>query len=106
MAVVAGGTGEIGEGVVRAFLSNGYRVYVPERQPGNADRLKANCADRAEQLVTLTADLGFADQVQQFAHAVVELAEEPCELTERRRTDLHVVVRLLARAPEGLAQAL
>lgn len=74
VAVVAGGTGEIGEGVVRAFLSNGYRVYVPERQPGNADRLKANCADRAEQLVTLTADLGFADQVQQFAHTVAEQA--------------------------------
>lgn len=74
VAIVAGGTGEIGEGVVRAFLSNGYHVYVPERRSGNADRLKAYCADRGEQLVTVTADLGHADQVRAFADTVVERA--------------------------------
>lgn len=71
-AIVAGGTGEIGEGVVRAFLSKDYQVYVPERRPGNADRLKAYCADRAEHLITIPADLGHTDQVSAFADTVME----------------------------------
>ena len=66
-ATAAGGTGEIGEGVVRAFLSSDYQVYVPERRPGNADRLRAYCADRAEHLITIPADLEHTDQVRAFA---------------------------------------
>jgi 3-oxoacyl-[acyl-carrier protein] reductase len=39
VAVVAGGTGSIGEGVVKALLEAGYLVYVPVRKNDKIDRL-------------------------------------------------------------------
>ena len=56
-AVVAGGTGGIGEGVVQAFLSAGYCVYVPVREKDPSERLKAFVHNPAG-LRFLPADLG------------------------------------------------
>lgn len=39
-AVVAGGTGSIGEGIVKALLDAGFVVYVPFRQHDRTERLK------------------------------------------------------------------
>lgn len=38
--VVAGGTGSVGEGIVRSFLRVGARVVVPSRSPHNVERLR------------------------------------------------------------------
>jgi NAD(P)-dependent dehydrogenase (short-subunit alcohol dehydrogenase family) len=55
-AVVAGGTGGIGEGVVMALLNDGYRVYVPVRDTDPSERLKEYVGD-PENLRFLPADL-------------------------------------------------
>lgn len=57
-AVVAGGTGEVGEGVVRAFLGAGARVVVPSRSERRLDALREALGDPGDALVTLAADVG------------------------------------------------
>jgi uncharacterized protein YbjT (DUF2867 family) len=39
-ALVAGGAGEVGEGIVRAFLAGGARVVVPSRSAAKLDALR------------------------------------------------------------------
>ncbi len=55
-AVVAGGTGGIGEGVVKALLNDGYLVYVPVRDKDPTERLKEFVGDFGN-LRFLPADL-------------------------------------------------
>lgn len=45
IAVVAGGAGGVGEGIVRALLKNGATVVVPSRTKYKLDRLKEYTAD-------------------------------------------------------------
>lgn len=45
IAVVPGGTGGVGEGIVRALLKNGYTVVVPTRTTSKAEQLQAYVAD-------------------------------------------------------------
>lgn len=40
VAIVAGGTGEVGEGIVRSLLKEGIVVVVPSRSPAKGERLK------------------------------------------------------------------
>ncbi|TVR90845.1 MAG: SDR family NAD(P)-dependent oxidoreductase, partial [Spirochaetaceae bacterium] len=47
VAVVAGGSGGIGEGVVQSLLKAGYRVYIPTRPGDHAERLKAYVGEAA-----------------------------------------------------------
>jgi len=70
IAVVAGGSGGIGEGVVHALLKAGYRVYVPTRPGDHSDRLKAYVG-RAADLVTIPADLCNEQAVAGMRDAVV-----------------------------------
>lgn len=56
VAVVAGGTGSIGEGVVKALLGRGYTVYVPVREKDHSDRLK-RYVDHSPELHLFPADL-------------------------------------------------
>ncbi len=56
VAVVAGGTGGIGEGVVKALVEEHYIVYVPVREIDRADRLKGYVND-SERLRFIPADL-------------------------------------------------
>jgi NAD(P)-dependent dehydrogenase (short-subunit alcohol dehydrogenase family) len=44
-AVVAGGTGGIGEGLVQALIAGGYEAYVPVRDIDQTERLKDYLAD-------------------------------------------------------------
>lgn len=75
--LVAGGTGGVGEAIVRALLGAGHRVIVPSRSPERLERLRRD-AERAPDhdpaaLVTLTGEIGTIDG----AHAVRRrLAEE------------------------------
>lgn len=57
VAVVAGGAGAVGEGVVRALLTAGARVVVPSRQRERLDAL-AERSGRPRGLVGLVGDVG------------------------------------------------
>lgn len=62
--LVAGGTGGVGEAIVRALLDSGYHVIVPSRSHPRLDRLRRDVAqepERSARLVTFTGDIGAAD---------------------------------------------
>ena len=59
--LVAGGTGGVGEGIVRALLDAGHRVIVPSRSEARLDRLRRDVAggpERSGRLVTFTGEIG------------------------------------------------
>lgn len=70
VAVVAGGSGGIGEGVVLALLKAEYRVYVPTRPGDHSERLKAYVGHAAD-LITIPADLCDEQAVVAMRDAVV-----------------------------------
>ena len=59
--LVAGGTGGVGEAIVRALLAAGHRAIVPSRDGARLERLRADAArDPAgdAELITLTGEIG------------------------------------------------
>lgn len=62
IAVVAGGSGGIGEGIVSALLEAEYRVYVPTRPGDHSERLRAY-VDNSPELRVVPADLCDASAV-------------------------------------------
>jgi NAD(P)-dependent dehydrogenase (short-subunit alcohol dehydrogenase family) len=57
--VVAGGTGGVGEGIVRTLLQAGARVLVPSRSEERLRALETHCEEVASgELLTLAGDLG------------------------------------------------
>lgn len=59
IAVIAGGTGTVGEGIVRAFLRSGAHVVVPSRSQQAIDRLCGYLAGEAlQRLTSLVGNLG------------------------------------------------
>jgi len=59
-ALVLGGAGEVGEGIVRQMLTQGARVAVPSRSPERLKLLRRRLA-AGDHLVTLAADVLDAD---------------------------------------------
>lgn len=69
VAVVAGGAGGVGEGIVEGFLDAGATVIVPSR---SADRLAALSARLpSPRLVKLETDIGVVDQAEQLRDHVL-----------------------------------
>jgi len=63
-ALVAGGTGGIGEGIVRVLLEGGWTVFVPVRGTEKGDKLRLHTADVAEdRLHVFASDLSLASDV-------------------------------------------
>ena len=62
VAVVAGGSGGIGEGIVASLMKAGYRVYVPTREGDQSPRLRTYVEGLGD-LHTIPADLGNLDDV-------------------------------------------
>jgi NAD(P)-dependent dehydrogenase (short-subunit alcohol dehydrogenase family) len=59
--LVAGGTGGVGEAIVRALLGAGHRVIVPSRSEAKLDRLRTDAEGAAAgsaALVTFTGEIG------------------------------------------------
>ncbi|MEX2443001.1 MAG: SDR family oxidoreductase [Alkalispirochaeta sp.] len=73
VAVVAGGSGGVGEGIVCALIYHGYRVYVPTRSGDHSERLRDYVED-ADELILIPADLSDEAQVTTFRDQIV--AEE------------------------------
>lgn len=46
IALIAGGTGGVGEGIVRAFLKEGATVVVPSRSSENLEQLRGYLGER------------------------------------------------------------
>lgn len=47
IAIIAGGTGEVGEGIVRSLLKEGVVVIVPVRSPEKGARLRQYAEDHS-----------------------------------------------------------
>lgn len=67
--LVAGGTGGIGEGIVRVFWESGWEVFVPIRSPGQGENLKAALGN-SERLHLLAADLAVPADVTALRNQV------------------------------------
>jgi 3-oxoacyl-[acyl-carrier protein] reductase len=67
IVLIAGGAGNVGEGIVKVFLEKGARVVVPSRQSESLDRLRdylgAQATDRFIPLVGNIATLEGAEQI-------------------------------------------
>jgi NAD(P)-dependent dehydrogenase (short-subunit alcohol dehydrogenase family) len=61
--LVAGGTGGVGEAIVRALLGAGHRVIVPSRSETRIDRLRHDAAG-SQELVTFTGEIGTPEGAQ------------------------------------------
>ncbi len=84
VVLVAGGAGEVGEGITRQFLHAGAIVVVPSRSPEKLDALQFRLGGLAEQLVVLHGDIGtpggaaaicdlLVDEVGPLHHVVASL---------------------------------
>ncbi len=74
-AVVAGGTGGIGEGIVAALMRDGYDVYVPVRPGVHSERLEQYVGDIEHgSLICLPADLEKIEEVESFRDRIIEAA--------------------------------
>lgn len=74
-AFVAGGTGGIGEEVVKALLAAGFKVFVPTRPQDKADRLKAYVAGtNPGNLTLIPGDLGDSASVAKMRAEVLKAA--------------------------------
>lgn len=72
-AVVAGGTGGIGEGIVAALMRDRYDVYVPVRPGVHSERLESYVREiESGSLACLPADLGKIDEVESFRNTILE----------------------------------
>jgi len=59
VALVIGGAGEVGEGIVRQFLTHGATVVVPSRDQYRLDQLRSHLGDKCcDHLVTFVAGCG------------------------------------------------
>lgn len=73
--LVAGGTGDVGVGIVGALLAQGASVLVPVRSPDKAERLRTGLNGNAAGLRTIPGDVGSVEG----AAAVAERIEEPLD---------------------------
>ena len=79
--LIAGGTGEVGEGLVRQILRTGATVIVPSRSPARLDQLRHLLAgENTDNLITKQGDVGsmegaqaLRDEINTLHHVVASL---------------------------------
>jgi len=69
-ALVAGGTGGIGEGIVKVLVDAGWVVFVPLRPGDTGEQLKTYCAEKVDSLIFIECDLGIASAVEDLKRAL------------------------------------
>ncbi|MEI8095453.1 MAG: SDR family oxidoreductase [Spirochaetales bacterium] len=75
-ALIAGGTGGLGEGIVKVLLEAGWNVWVPVREPTGGDRLKAFVASvSADRLHLVHTDLSVAAEIASLRKQMVTAAK-------------------------------
>lgn len=70
--VIVGGTGDVGEGIVRAWLKTGAHVVVPSRTEGRVEQFRQVLSDlgRPEKLDFVTGDYTGFDEAQATAERI------------------------------------
>ncbi len=71
-AVVAGGTGGIGEGIVKTLLGQGWTVFVPVLGMEKGERLLSYVGDQGNRLRVMPADLSLREEVAGFRKLVMQ----------------------------------
>lgn len=71
IALVAGGAGEVGEGIVAALLHEGARVIVPSRDPGRLAALRSRIGEGSHALVTVAADVGTTEGAEALREQII-----------------------------------
>ena len=72
IAYIAGGTGNVGEGIVRAFLKAGATVITSSRKKESLEQLRDLLKDTdTEKLITMTADLGELSSAEQLRDEIL-----------------------------------
>lgn len=75
VVLVAGGTGNVGENIVRAFLRNGATVVVPSRSAEKLQKFVKLLGDAAsDQLITVIGDVSLPEEADRIRREVVERA--------------------------------
>lgn len=73
VALIAGGTGGVGEGIVRAFLQAGATVVVPSRTADKLDQLRAGLGDIAgDRLIPIEGDFSDVESAEQLRARTLE----------------------------------
>ena len=72
IAYIAGGTGNVGEGIVRAFLKEGATVITSSRKEKSLEQLRDLLKDTdTAKLITMTADLGDLASAEQLRDEIL-----------------------------------
>jgi NAD(P)-dependent dehydrogenase (short-subunit alcohol dehydrogenase family) len=73
ISVVAGGTGTVGEGIVKAFLKEGATVVVPSRSPEAVDRLRSYLAEMpGDRLATSIGNIGDVNDAERMRDEILK----------------------------------
>jgi len=73
-ALIAGGTGGLGEGIVRVLLEAGWNVWVPTREVEAGERLGSRLAAVADgRLHVFKADLSVPTELEALRHQVISV---------------------------------
>jgi 3-oxoacyl-[acyl-carrier protein] reductase len=73
ICVIAGGTGTVGEAIVKVFLGEGATVIVPSRSQQAIDRLRGYLGDaQSDRLLTLVGDIGNAGDAARLRDEILQ----------------------------------
>lgn len=73
VALIAGGTGGVGEGIVRAFLQEGATVVVPSRTPDKLERLREYLGEpERDRLIPIEGEFSDFERAEQLRDRIME----------------------------------
>lgn len=72
IVVVAGGTGGVGEGIVKYFADQGAIVVVPTRNVANSSRLSEYLGDKASNLHIIEGNVADESSAEKVRNAIIE----------------------------------
>jgi NAD(P)-dependent dehydrogenase (short-subunit alcohol dehydrogenase family) len=75
IALIAGGTGGVGEGITRAFLQEGATVVVTSRKKENLDRLHDLTKDVSTHFVPIVGDMSDTDSAENLRNQILDKVE-------------------------------
>jgi NAD(P)-dependent dehydrogenase (short-subunit alcohol dehydrogenase family) len=75
IALIAGGTGGVGEGITRAFLQEGATVVVTSRKKENLDRLRDLTKDVSTRFVPIVGDMSDTDSADNLRNQILDKVE-------------------------------
>lgn len=70
VALIAGGTGGVGEGIVRAFLQAGATVVVPSRTPDKLDRLREYLGE-SDRFISIEGELSNVERAEELRDRIM-----------------------------------